>query len=197
MPLAFQWSLASRGSNRSTRPTMSLKVRKPMRAMCSRTCSARKKKKLTTCSGWPAKRARSTGSCVAMPTGHVFRWHLRIMMQPIVISGVVANPNSSAPSSAAITTSRPVCSLPSVCTLIRLRRSFSSSTCCVSARPSSHGMPACRIELNGDAPVPPLSPLISTTSACALLTPAATVPTPTSLTSFTLMRALGLAFFRS
>ena len=33
-------------------------------------------------------------------------------------------PNSSAPSSAAITTSRPVCSLPSVCTLMRLRRSF-------------------------------------------------------------------------
>ena len=51
-----------------------------------------------------------------MPTGHVFRWHLRIMMQPIATSGAVEKPNSSAPSSAAIATSRPVCSLPSVCT---------------------------------------------------------------------------------
>ena len=30
----------------------------------------------------PLKRARRTGSCVATPTGQVFRWHLRIMMQP-------------------------------------------------------------------------------------------------------------------
>ena len=61
-----------------------------------------------------------------MPTEQVLRWHLRIMMQPIAISGVVAKPNSSAPSSAAMTTSRPVCSLPSVCTRMRLRRSFSN-----------------------------------------------------------------------
>ena len=35
-----------------------------------------------TCSGWPLKRLRSTGSCVATPTGQVLRWHWRIMMQP-------------------------------------------------------------------------------------------------------------------
>ena len=35
-----------------------------------------------TCSGLPANFARSSGSCVATPTGQVFRWHLRIMMQP-------------------------------------------------------------------------------------------------------------------
>ena len=92
--------------------------------MYCRTCSAIKKKKLMTCSGCPWNCLRSTGSCVAMPTEQVLRWHLRIMMQPIAISGVVAKPNSSAPSSAAITTSRPVCSLPSVCTRMRLRRSF-------------------------------------------------------------------------
>jgi hypothetical protein len=40
-------------------------------------------------------------------------------------------------------------------------------------------------------------PEISTTSAFALLTPAATVPTPTSATSFTCTRAAGFAFFRS
>src|ERR1700721_323261 len=53
-----------------------------------------------TCSGWPVKRLRSTGSCVATPTGQVLRWHLRIMMQPAAIKGAVAKPNSSAPSSA-------------------------------------------------------------------------------------------------
>ena len=55
--------------------------------MCSRISSAMKKKKLMTCSGWPWNFLRSTGSCVAMPTGQVFRWHLRIMMQPMEISG--------------------------------------------------------------------------------------------------------------
>ena len=51
--------------------------------------------------------------------------------------------------------------------------------------------------VSGEAPVPPSWPLISTTSACALATPAAMVPTPTSATSLTLMRASRLAFFRS
>ena len=37
-----------------------------------------------------------------MPTGHVLRWHLRIMMQPSTTSGAVAKPNSSAPSIAPI-----------------------------------------------------------------------------------------------
>ena len=32
--------------------------------------------------GRPPKRARSSGSWVATPTGQVLRWHLRIMMQP-------------------------------------------------------------------------------------------------------------------
>jgi hypothetical protein len=51
--------------------------------------------------------------------------------------------------------------------------------------------------VSGEAPVPPLSPEISTWSACAFTTPAAIVPTPTSDTSFTLIRALGFAFFKS
>ena len=65
-------------------------------------------KKLTTNSGSPLNRARSSGFCVATPTGQVSRWQTRIMMQPDTTSGAVAKPNSSAPSSAAITTSRPV-----------------------------------------------------------------------------------------
>ena len=51
--------------------------------------------------------------CVATPTRQVLRWHLRIMMQPAAISGAVAKPNSSAPSNAPTTTSRPVRTPPS------------------------------------------------------------------------------------
>ena len=61
-----------------------------------------------TCSGWPVNLARRRSSWVAMPTGQVLRWHLRIIMQPAAISGAVEKPNSSAPSSAPMTTSRPV-----------------------------------------------------------------------------------------
>ena len=84
--------------------------------------------KFTTCSGCPANFARRRGSCVAMPTGQVFKWQARIMMQPSAISGEVENPNSSAPSSAPTTTSRPVFSWPSTSTVMRLRRSFRTST---------------------------------------------------------------------
>ena len=94
-------------------------------------------------------------------------------------------------------TSRPVFIWPSTCITIRSRSLLRSSVCWVSARPSSHGAPACLIDVSGAAPVPPSCPLISTTSACALATPAATVPTPTSDTSLTCTRAAGLAFFRS
>ena len=47
------------------------------------------------------------------------------------------------------TTSRPVFSWPSVCTTMRSRRPLSSSVCCVSARPSSHGAPACLSDVSG------------------------------------------------
>src|SRR5437764_75338 len=104
-----------------------------------------------TCSGWPVNRLRRTGSCVAMPTGQVLRWHLRIMMQPAAISGAVAKPNSSAPSSAPMATSRPVRSPPSTCTAMRPRKPFSTSVCWVSARPISHAEAARRDLLDGRA----------------------------------------------
>ena len=122
---------------------------------------------------------------MATPTGQVLRWQTRIITQPIAISGAVEKPNSSAPSSAATTTSRPVFIWPSTSTRIRLRRSLSSSVCWVSASPISHGMPAPWIEDCGEAPVPPSWPEIVTWSAFAFATPAATVPTPTSETSLT------------
>ena len=165
--------------------------------MSSRTSSAMKRKKFSTNSGLPVNFARSCGSWVATPTGHVFRWQTRIMMQPITTRGPVEKPYSSAPRSAAMTTSRPVFICPSVCTMMRSRSLFITSTCCVSARPSSHGVPPCLMDVSGEAPVPPSCPEIRTTSECAFATPAATVPTPTSETSLTLMRARGLAFLRS
>ena len=106
-------------------------------------------------------------------------------------------PNSSAPSSAAIDDVAARLEPPSVCRTTRLRRSFSTNVWCVSARPSSHGRPACLMLVSGDAPGAPVSPEIRIMSAWAFATPAATVPTPTSDTSFTLTRADGLAFFRS
>jgi hypothetical protein len=49
----------------------------------------------------------------------------------------------------------------------------------------------------GLAPVPPSAPLIVIKSADAFATPAAMVPTPVSETSFTLILAAGLTFFKS
>ncbi len=80
---------------------------------------------------------------------------------------------------------------------MRERRSLSRSVCCVSARPISQGTPAAWIEDSGEAPVPPSWPEMSTRSALALDTPAATVPTPTSDTSLTETWALGFEQRRS
>ncbi len=134
---------------------------------------------------------------MAIPTGQVFRWQTRIMMQPIAISGAVENPNSSAPSSAATTTSRPVRMPPSTSRVIRVRRSLRSSVCWVSASPISHGKPAPWTDDWGEAPVPPSWPAIVTWSAFAFATPAATVPTPTSETSLTDTEPVGFAQRRS
>ena len=153
--------------------------------------------KLTTWSACPANFSLRSGFWVAIPTGHVSKWQTRIITQPITTSGAVANPNSSAPNSAAIITSLPVFNWPSHWTTIRSRKLFNKRVCWVSARPSSQGVPACLIEVRGDAPVPPSCPDIKTTSAWAFETPAATVPTPSSETNLTWTRASGFAFLRS
>ena len=119
------------------------------------------------------------------------------MTQPVTTSGAEAKPYSSAPSSAAITTSRPVFICPSTWTVMRSRSPFSSRVCWVSARPSSQGVPACLREFSGLAPVPPSCPEMSTTSAWAFDTPVATVPTPKRETSLTCTRAAGFALFAS
>ena len=98
---------------------------------------------------------------VAIPTGQVFRWHFLIIVQPMAMRGAVEKPNSSAPSKAPITTSRPVRICPSTCRITLLRRLFSIRVWWVSAMPSSHGKPACLIPDHVLAPVPPSWPEIT------------------------------------
>ena len=86
-PLAFQWSMAWLKLRRSTRPIMSSNLRKPSSAMTRRTSSATKVRKRTTYSALPWNRFRRSGSCVAMPTGQVPRWHFRMRMQPSADQG--------------------------------------------------------------------------------------------------------------
>mmetsp|Transcript_19113 Transcript_19113/g.60010 ORF Transcript_19113/g.60010 Transcript_19113/m.60010 type:complete len:332 (+) Transcript_19113:2666-3661(+) len=194
----FQWSLrCAFGRRRSVRPMRSLNFRTPREAIISRVSSATMNRKLTRCSGWPVNFLRSSGSCVATPTGQVFRWHLRIMMQPRVMSGAVVMAISSAPSSAAMTTSRPVRTWPSVCRTTRSRRPLSTSVWCVSATPISQGRPQCLMEVHLAAPVPPDMPEMVRWSALPLTTPEAMTPMPMRATSFTETRAEGLAFLRS
>ena len=87
-----------------------------------------KVKRFTTFSGVPSNLARSFGSCVQTPTGQVLLWHWRTRMQPMATSEVVPMPNSSAPSMAAVTTSRPVLMPPSTRSVTVWRRRFSVST---------------------------------------------------------------------
>ena len=176
-------------SRQSALPIISSIVRKPSCAISSRTSWAMKRKKFSTNSGCPVNFRRSSGSCVAMPTGQVFRWHTRIMMQPMTTSGAVANPYSSAPRSArnhhvsaglhlAVDLhDDPIPQLVEHEHLLRLGQA---------ELPRDAGVLEAR-ERRG--PVPPSWPEMSTTSACALATPAATVPTPPSATSFTAIRA--------
>ena len=164
-PLAFQCWMALLKLRRSTRPIMSSNLRKPNPAITRRMSSATKVRKRTTYSALPWNLFRRSGSCVAMPTGQVPRWHFRIRMQPSETRAEVPKPNRSAPSMAPITTSRPVRIWPSHCTRMRSRRPFNTSVCWVSARPISQGVPACLIDDRGLAPVPPSWPLISTSSA--------------------------------
>ena len=122
---------------------------------------------------------------MATPGLQVSLWQARSMMQPSAIIAPVPKLYSSAPSSAAVITWRPVRKPPSTRTRTRLRRPLATSDCWVSASPISHGRPACLIDDSGLAPVPPFWPDRWITSASAFTQPAAMVPTPSSATSFT------------
>ena len=165
--------------------------------MISRSSCAIKRMKFMMCSGFPLNRFLRVSFWVAMPAGQVSFEQTRIIMQPMQTSGAVAKPNSSAPSMAAIATSLPLISLPSVSRMTLSRRPFSISVWCVSLIPSSQGSPAWWMEECGAAPVPPSYPQIRITWAPALATPEAMVPTPASEASFTEIRASLFAFFKS
>ncbi len=168
-------------------------VRTPRFAIYSLSSCAIKRMKFSTYSGFPRKRLRSSGFCVATPTGQVSRLQTRIITQPIVTSGAVAKPNSSAPRSAAMATSRPLISLPSVSMRTRLRRSIHDQCLvCLSKSKLPRKSGIMDRELLGAAPVPPSYPEIRITCAPAFATPAATVPTPASDTSFTEISAFCL-----
>jgi len=64
----------------STRPTMSSSLRKPRSARPDQVSATKKQKLIRARLSW--KLLPQFGSCVATPTGQVFKWHLRIMMQP-------------------------------------------------------------------------------------------------------------------
>ena len=179
-------------SSRRLSPMTSPTDRAPTAASSRRRSSATARKNRSTISGVPVNLARRSSRWVAMPVGHVSRWHWRAMSHPTATSAAVPNANSSAPSRAATSRSRPVCRPPSVRSATRSRRSLRRRTWWTSARPSSHGAPTCLIELSGDAPVPPAWPERWMYVAPALATPAATVPTPRLATSLTPMRAAGI-----
>ena len=115
----------------------------------------------------------------------------------MAISGAVAKPNCSAPSSSATATSCPDISLPSVSSVTVWRRRFRHSTWWVSASPISQGRPAWWMLLMGAAPLPPSPPEISMPPAPAFATPLAMVPTPVDDTSLTVILASSLAHCRS
>ena len=80
------------------------------------------------------------------------------MIQPSVISGIVAKANSSAPRRQAITTSLGVLIDPSTCKVTLCLKSFLTSVLCVSVNPISQGVPQYLIEFQLAAPVPPSCP---------------------------------------
>jgi hypothetical protein len=82
---------------------------------------------LTTLSAVPVNFSRSFSSWVQTPTGQVFDWHCRTMMQPMATSAAVPMPNSSAPIIAAITR-RARSQPPSVRSVTRSRSLFIAST---------------------------------------------------------------------
>ena len=143
------------GASFSTWPTISLILLTPILAIHSLKSWAINLIKFSTYSGLPLNLALNSGFWVATPTGQVSRLQTLIITQPIVISGPVAKPNSSAPKRQATATSLPVNNLPSVSITTLFLRLFIRSAWWVSATPNSHGRPAWRIPVLGAAPVPP------------------------------------------
>ena len=156
------------------------------------------RKKRSTISGVPVNFARRSSRWVAIPVGHVSRWHWRAMSQPSATSADVPNANSSAPSSAATSRSR-----PGLETAVGAQRDAVAQ-----AVAEQHLVDLGQPELPGGADVLDRRQRATPRSrrrgrdrwmyaAPAFATPAAIVPTPRDATSFTPIRALGLIARRS
>ena len=78
----------------TTSPTDRAPDRRPARGAGPRRVPERS---VSTISGVPRNLARRSSRWVAIPVGHVSRWHWRAMSQPIATSADVPNANSSAP----------------------------------------------------------------------------------------------------
>jgi hypothetical protein len=126
-----------------------------------------------------------------MPTEQVLRWHLRSITQPSTMSAPVATPNSSAPSSArdddVARGAQPAVDLqPDPIAQAVLHQHLLRL-----GQPELPGRPACLMDESGEAPVPPSSPEMVTPPRPPWRRPRRPCRRPTSLTSFTLMRAAG------
>jgi hypothetical protein len=108
------------------------------------------------CSGWPVNFLRSWGPAWQTPTGQVFRWHLRIMMQPSgdQRSGCEPELFGAQQGGDDHVAARLQPAVGFQAQRVNAGRSC-TSVWCVSARPSSQGRPACLMLVRGDAPVPP------------------------------------------
>ena len=80
------------GASRSARPTTSSSERAPIAARWARTSSAMWRNRVITWSTDPVYFARRSSSWVVMPTGQVFSWQVRTILQPRASSGTVPNP---------------------------------------------------------------------------------------------------------
>ncbi len=133
-----------------------------------------------------------------MPTGQVLRWHLRIMMQPSVdqrrggeaeLLGAQQRGDGHVAAGLELAVGLHDDAAAQVVQhqrLVRLGEAELPGQAGVLDRGQRRGAGAAVVAADQDD-----------VGACALATPAATVPTPTSETSLTLIRASGLAFFRS
>ena len=195
---AFQCSAACVVSSAPTWPTISLTVRKPNWAISSRTSSAMNMKKFSTNSGLPLKRfaqhrvlgrdADRTGVEVADPHHDAARHHQRRGREAELL-GAEQRGDHDVAAGLELTVDLHD---DAIAKTVEQQRLLGLGQPELPRRARvlhamSAGWRRCRRR----------GPEISTTSACAFDTPAATVPTPFSQTSFTCTRACGLEFFRS